>query len=326
MYSMYVGNHASANELLGALIETNSRFSKWLQSDAIRAEAASQTLQSFLIMPGKPPSASPTCSTQIHPLPKFLTVQRVPRYELLLSTLLKYTPEHLPDYADLLAAQAKVKESAGAINRNITLFLTQKAVLQIQRCLVPEPEPSLVAPSRRFVREDTLGKVTGSSLPQYTFFLFTDKLVYGEPLATVAAAFTGLFSRPRRQSTSSGATPTSRGSSRGRRLRQAGSASGEEGSGGSGEEGSRSSEAVMAALTAAVTSDTDKPRDKVKCRTIIDFTSVEDMADGEAPGGHHHAFRVVGEPKTVVLVAPDAQAKAAWLASLRACLNEGQWE
>ena len=370
MYSMYVANHASANELLGTLVDTNSGFAQWMQSEEVLSNAGGQSLQSFLIMP----------------------VQRVPRYELLLSTLLKHTPEHLPDHADLLQAQRVVKEAASAINHNITLFLTQKAVLQIQRCLVPEPEPSLVSPSRRFVREGVLQKVTGSNLREYKVFLFNDLLVYGSYANAFSALLPSVFNRGRRPSavaapqqgqpnTSTPKTPSHRllHDSSGEEVPEAQPTAGaaaafsgvavqSEAGGGSlkahcdseGTEEQRprrlsvlsstglhsvgleetaaagdgrrvsmaedtlSSQELMKALTDAVTSDSDKARQRVKLHNILYLEDAEDLPDVEGPKGYSNVFRIIAHPKNVTLVAESASEKQAWLRSLAACLAGAQ--
>jgi len=365
MYSSYVANHAGANELLVHLQDTNKGFKEWIQAAQQQPGTRGQPLQSLLIMP----------------------VQRVPRYELLLTSLLKHTPPHLPDHADLEQALQRVKTAARAINTNITLFLTQRAVLQIQRCLIPEPEPSLVTPSRRFVREGALKKLTKGSMRPYTVFLFTDKLVYGANGSGISGTLSSLFNRSRRSSAvgtpsnkrTGGMTPTSRqkviravarklplgasaeeppSSAPGRQLRTFSSEASVAGTAASSDAGSEetppaggmthahstgeiglvrssaaaagaspppftasaaNSESALTALTAAVTTDSDKPREKVSLHCIIDFEAVESLPDSDKA---QHAFVVRGLPKDITLVAPDEHSKAQWLASIRSCLYE----
>lgn len=57
------------------------------------------------------------------------------------------------------------------------------AVWGVQACLEPQPDPSLLVPERELVLEGPLLKVTRRGKAQRCFFwLFSDIIVYGEPL------------------------------------------------------------------------------------------------------------------------------------------------
>eukprot|EP00635_Sarcinochrysidales_sp_CCMP3193_P007289 CAMPEP_0118900562 /NCGR_PEP_ID=MMETSP1166-20130328/6626_1 /TAXON_ID=1104430 /ORGANISM="Chrysoreinhardia sp, Strain CCMP3193" /LENGTH=738 /DNA_ID=CAMNT_0006839709 /DNA_START=48 /DNA_END=2264 /DNA_ORIENTATION=+ len=118
-----------------------------------------QSLGSFLIMP----------------------VQRVPRYRLLLEELAKRTPAGHADFADLEVALALVKEAAGHNNATAILNPCYETLTKIQlECYDPTGRFSLLDwPGRRLELGPTqMTKLCRKGPKQFTFWLFTDKIVY----------------------------------------------------------------------------------------------------------------------------------------------------
>ncbi len=112
-----------------------------------------------------------------------MPVQRIPRYELLLRDLLKYTEDDHPDKPALEDAMAKIVVLAKQVNESKERQERMHAVWMIQKRFAAKPafEP-FVQPHRRFLREDVLTKKPSSGKAgrdrERTFFLFNDIIVY----------------------------------------------------------------------------------------------------------------------------------------------------
>ena len=139
MYSRFCAGHAAGGEELRAACEARPALRAFLAAASSDPAAAGQDVFSLLAMP----------------------VQRVPRYVLLLKELVKHAPgagqpatavAALSRGLDLVLAAATRLDNAVAATQN------RVAVAAIQRRLRPAPVPSLVAPSREFVRWGLLEK------------------------------------------------------------------------------------------------------------------------------------------------------------------------
>ncbi|KAI9607220.1 hypothetical protein H4Q26_005736 [Puccinia striiformis f. sp. tritici PST-130] len=105
-------------------------------------------------------------------------IQRVPRYELLIKELLKFSAETDADYRHLLSAQTMV----GCVARRLEIGMNEQAatktILTIQRAMEGLAFP-LVIPSRKLVKIGQLKKIgRKGDLQDRVFFLFNDCLVY----------------------------------------------------------------------------------------------------------------------------------------------------
>jgi len=89
IYSHYIRNYDRAAELLATLKKENETLQEFIKIQETKPIMGNLTLESHLIMP----------------------VQRLPRYQLLLDTLLKYTPEEHVDHQNLIKALEKNKRS-----------------------------------------------------------------------------------------------------------------------------------------------------------------------------------------------------------------------
>ncbi|KAI5692260.1 hypothetical protein M8J76_003002, partial [Diaphorina citri] len=92
-YTAFINNWKSAKEAIKSTCHTRPAFAKFLENMA-REHKGKLALDSLLIMP----------------------VQRIPRYELLLQTLLKHTDENHVDFTLLRDAQKEIHELAVKIN------------------------------------------------------------------------------------------------------------------------------------------------------------------------------------------------------------------
>lgn len=164
MYTQYVGNHESASRLVAEL--ENKRPKKFVQySTAAVADPRNKgnTLFSLLIMP----------------------VQRVPRYKLLLSELIRNTDESHRDYADLLSAHSSIDKVAVHINEELRRSLNVTRVLALQARFSHAVD--LLRPGRTLLHEGYATKRGRRGDDKYYFILFNDSLCY----ATSASASGG---------------------------------------------------------------------------------------------------------------------------------------
>lgn len=149
MYTTYINNHPTANALLATLIKDNSKFNAFLKTHP------EHNLAALLIAP----------------------VQRVPRYRLLLEVLLKNTPPDHPDFPELTKALESVKEVAVGLNEKAKVIESFNELRDIEASFVGGI-PSLITPSRKFVRRGPLIKKCRAKDEEYEFFLFNDLLIY----------------------------------------------------------------------------------------------------------------------------------------------------
>uniref|UniRef100_A0A6A7G6Q8 Pleckstrin domain-containing protein n=1 Tax=Hirondellea gigas TaxID=1518452 RepID=A0A6A7G6Q8_9CRUS len=154
MYTSYVNNHDNAVEVLQKQSETNEKFQKFSELNEENPEANSQKLASFLILP----------------------IQRIPRYRLLLEELKKNTDPNHPDFEGLGVAVDLVKKVANTINESVRAQANRAQIISIQDRF--QGDVTFVEPSRRFIREGALTKICRASDRKYSFFLFSDLIVY----------------------------------------------------------------------------------------------------------------------------------------------------
>ena len=177
-YTQYASRYDAAHVEFVELQRENSAFAaymtKWRDE-----QASGHALGDFLIQP----------------------VQRIPRYNLLLSDLLKRTEATHPDYANLQQALAAMQSVAtyvwiffflspalsflltlgcpSFVNDSIRESEQKGRLLEIHKSFYKLGDHlTLIEPHRVFVREGTLTKVCRSSRKARKFFLFNDILVY----------------------------------------------------------------------------------------------------------------------------------------------------
>ena len=135
MYTAYLQNYTAALTTLDAQ-RKNKGFHAFL-TDA-RKRTAGLDLMSYLIMP----------------------VQRVPRYELLLRELMRYTPGTHPERPTLCAALTKVVSVAVHINASARHAQEMSKLMEIQHGISGE-FGTLLMPHRRLVKEGGVMKMKG---------------------------------------------------------------------------------------------------------------------------------------------------------------------
>jgi actin-related protein len=155
IYADYVNKFDAAMEVYKECIQ-NKAVADFLRDCMTRANTRLD-LPSFLIMP----------------------VQRMPRYQLLLKELLKFTPESHVDHQNLKEAADAVTEVNVYINRKKQEQDNRLKIVALQEMIKSAVPLLLVAPHRLFVRQGPL-LVKRNNEPSSTacvVFMFTDLLI-----------------------------------------------------------------------------------------------------------------------------------------------------
>eukprot|EP01122_Echinamoeba_exundans_P017841 TRINITY_DN9794_c0_g1_i1.p1 TRINITY_DN9794_c0_g1~~TRINITY_DN9794_c0_g1_i1.p1 ORF type:complete len:839 (-),score=226.46 TRINITY_DN9794_c0_g1_i1:118-2271(-) len=133
MYTQYCYNYPNALATMTKLTEENSKFKSFIK----KAESIMQKrFMDVLITP----------------------VQRVPRYVLLLDTLIKHTSEDHPDYAQLKKAHEQAQNAANDINQKLREAENRSRVLSVQQRFNETLDEDLVQPHRQHIREGVFRK------------------------------------------------------------------------------------------------------------------------------------------------------------------------
>ncbi|XP_075227157.1 rho guanine nucleotide exchange factor 17 isoform X2 [Lycorma delicatula] len=148
-YTAFINNWKTAKEAIKATCQAKPAFARFLDAMA-REHKGKLALDSLLIMP----------------------VQRIPRYELLIQTLLKHTEPNHPDHGPLLDAQREVHALAVRIN------CTERESLELEQLeSLIEGVGHLNSPDRTFIRHDLVTMVTSQGRKERALFLFSDLLL-----------------------------------------------------------------------------------------------------------------------------------------------------
>ncbi|BFU25671.1 Rho guanine nucleotide exchange factor, putative [Entamoeba histolytica HM-1:IMSS-B] len=156
VYKLFLGNSDTSLQFLVEL-EKSSKFNDIL--DLLRSHLPGDNqldLRSYLIMP----------------------VQRLPRYKLLLTDLIKHTDDDFVDKPKLIDALDKISKLATLVNEVIKERSRNQKLLE----LVDKIEGlshELVTPYREYIKSGSLLKICRKDNRERYFYLFNDLLVYG---------------------------------------------------------------------------------------------------------------------------------------------------
>lgn len=158
VYKQYINDYSKSIEMYQELLKKKS-FKKYID-ECMRLSGSNDNLPSYLITP----------------------IQRIPRYQLLLTELCKYTPSSHPDYEALHQALEKIKSVAAEINDNKREAENIYHCAEIQNMIVYPEEMSgqrnLVTPTRRFVRSGEFEIFLNDVKSPYNYLvLFNDALL-----------------------------------------------------------------------------------------------------------------------------------------------------
>lgn len=153
MYSDYVQNYDESSMMVKSL-EKNSAWCKFNKTVSENERSCGLKLPSFLIMP----------------------IQRIPRYKMLLSELLKYTSDSSKDYKKLTEAVKKVGDSAAHINEAVRAHQNRIEIRELEMQF--SEHPNFVAPHRVLIRWGEWMKKETDKNVLMNFFLFNDMIAY----------------------------------------------------------------------------------------------------------------------------------------------------
>eukprot|EP01103_Thecamoeba_quadrilineata_P018868 TRINITY_DN7422_c0_g1_i1.p1 TRINITY_DN7422_c0_g1~~TRINITY_DN7422_c0_g1_i1.p1 ORF type:complete len:545 (-),score=73.96 TRINITY_DN7422_c0_g1_i1:77-1711(-) len=154
LYSEYSQNYDIALGTIQQLNETNPRFAEFLQTSQRIEDNQNLGVHAFLIAP----------------------IQRLPRYILLLKNLQFNTPREHPDFIKLTESVQKFQQVTDHVNESIKKAENTMKIMELQDRF--KPKRNLMAPSRKFIREGTLHKITTRLERTCQFILFNDILIY----------------------------------------------------------------------------------------------------------------------------------------------------
>ncbi|KAF9159267.1 hypothetical protein DFQ26_006738 [Actinomortierella ambigua] len=107
-------------------------------------------------------------------------VQRIPRYRMLLESLLRHTPSHHPDYHNLKLAYGALEQTATFVNDTIRQHEMFQEMLDIQRRLSGLNEP-LIIPGRVLLKKGLVNKISRRNVHLRIIYLFSDCLIWTSP-------------------------------------------------------------------------------------------------------------------------------------------------
>jgi hypothetical protein len=153
IYHGYAKGTAKAHRMVTQLLATNAKFAE--SHAKAMDEAKGMNLNSLLITP----------------------IQRVPRYKLLLTEVLKFSEDSHPDTAQLNGALVEISKAALLINEAVRKEEQRETLKELEDRF--STKLSLDTPNREFLQEGLLTKVCRREPKPFIFFLFSDLLVYG---------------------------------------------------------------------------------------------------------------------------------------------------
>lgn len=169
IYQTYCRNFTSASIALQAEIQGNAAFRAFLGSEDSTAALSGLTLQGHLLLP----------------------VQRIPRYKMLLSEMLRFTMKDLPDHAGLSSALSVIEDVATGINESIRRHESWQALREIEARIFNLDCSLSSDPSRVLIKRGPVVRICSRSHQPCEFFLFSDCLIYATRLATKAILHRG---------------------------------------------------------------------------------------------------------------------------------------
>eukprot|EP01084_Bolivina_argentea_P003792 7148_1 len=156
MYQNYCNKYDNATVLMNKYCEKEI-FTNILSE--IRDKCDGKTLNGLLILP----------------------IQRLPRYRLCLSEIIKNTETYHPDLKNLNNALELVEKTTSLINERMKEFEQRQKVRNIESRFKNDRKKTLdlVLPHRKFIKEGIMTKVNKTGKDQiYIFFLFNDMICY----------------------------------------------------------------------------------------------------------------------------------------------------
>ncbi|KAF9583543.1 hypothetical protein BGW38_009217 [Lunasporangiospora selenospora] len=157
-YSNFVMTHSTSLAHINECMSRNDRFAEFIRTTERRPECKSLSFQSHLLLP----------------------VQRIPRYKLLIESLLKHTPADHPDHRHLQEALQRMDHTASVINEKIRHHEMSAKMVELQSKITGMPDRLVVA-GREFIRRGLVQKICRRNIQPRVLLLFTDCLIWTSP-------------------------------------------------------------------------------------------------------------------------------------------------
>jgi len=158
LYCEYAGSFYDVSARIGEYESSDEKLRSFLTAASLDTRCKGRTLQSFLITP----------------------IQRVPRYPLLLRELLKALADGHKSRKEVESALAMADRAARTIEVAMSERLEIDKLIRLQHKFDKDSCLVLAKPGRRLVVSDSVRRRGHRSERQYTFFLFSDLLIYAD--------------------------------------------------------------------------------------------------------------------------------------------------
>jgi len=168
IYKGYLKCFEKALVKRGKLLTSNRKFAEYLVEAKADPRCQGFSMESLLIEP----------------------VQRIPRYRLLLEDLLKSTPESHTDFNSIKNALESICTIAAENNEAIRQQEELDKVYQVMQQMEYNGSVNLLDnEDRKFLKQDDLFRQCRRGRKSFRFWLFNDKLLYGEPSKPILGKF-----------------------------------------------------------------------------------------------------------------------------------------
>lgn len=159
VYKIYCQNFTTSIAALELERQRNRRFREYVDHPKRKFLLTKLSLSSHLLSP----------------------IQRIPRYQLMLAQMLRWTPPDSMDYVDLKKGLAVIELVALGINEAIRRHENWQTLHRIDRSILNIDSPLINDPSRKLIMRGTISKVSRRSHQVREMFLFSDCLIYATP-------------------------------------------------------------------------------------------------------------------------------------------------
>lgn len=156
-YGVFCNHQKEAMDTIERCLNTSPQFKAFLETTRQKPETSGLGLLDYLVKP----------------------FQRLLKYPLLLQELLKYTEDGHADYSYILTALEKLQGEVDQINTGKARSDNLKKMVELSQKTTGLPRTfKLMLPSRIFIYEGSLMKISGNHDQERHFFLFNDCLMY----------------------------------------------------------------------------------------------------------------------------------------------------
>ncbi|XP_019855450.1 PREDICTED: nascent polypeptide-associated complex subunit alpha, muscle-specific form-like isoform X2 [Amphimedon queenslandica] len=160
MYSQYISNFDTALKTLEEQQKKNSLFSQVIKEFELEPMCSNLTVAAYLLE----------------------TVQRIPRYKLLLADYIKHLEQDSADREDSEKALSIISSVATHVNETIRQMDNFRKTVEVSKRLIGDVGDSLLSPHRKLLKEGELVKSSRKEKQPRMFFLFTDLLIYASAI------------------------------------------------------------------------------------------------------------------------------------------------